>query len=249
MALTLKANQGKKMHQDLEWMREVPIAHRGLHDIKNRRVENSLSAVRAAMENSFSIEVDLQLTKDKKLVVFHDHTLDRLTTESGLVRDKTIAELTKIKLKNTKDCIPSLTDLLKLVDGKIGLILELKGIRGLDFGYVKSVLDTLKNYTGPLALMSFDEWLLYDARELGCPFPLGLTAEGNDAHYDTHQKITNQLDIDFISYGINDLPCKFATNFKNTRKPIICWTVRDEKTWRHAMIYTDQITFEGFDPR
>lgn len=244
------------MKDNLTWMREVPIAHRGLHDIKLGRVENSLSAVRAAIKMNYSIEVDLQLTKDKKLVVFHDFILDRLTSESGSVRDYTMAELRKIKLENTQDHIPSLDELLDLVAGKIGIVLELKGIQDMDAGYVDALILTIAEYIEkhsgtiavPIAVMSFDHWLLTDARLLACPCSLGLTAQGDDSFYQVHQKLTDELNVDFISYGMNDLPCKFVTEFKDTGKPVICWTVRNVTAWKQALIYTDQITFEGFDP-
>ena len=56
-----------------------------------------------AFENAINmgfniIETDIQITKDKKLVVFHDLTLDRLTNTKGLVKDKTWNELKKIKI-------------------------------------------------------------------------------------------------------------------------------------------------------
>lgn len=241
-------SEDKMTDDDLEWMREVPIAHRGLHNYKLGRVENSLSAVRAAIKNNYSIEVDLQLTKDKKLVVFHDFILDRLTSESGNVRDYTLADLGKIKLENTQDHIPSFAEFLQLVDGKVGLVIELKGIENEDTGYVEAFINSIQKYEGPIAVMSFDHWLLKEARRLECPCPIGLTAEGDDSTYTTHKKLVDDLKLDFISYGFNDLPCKFVTEFKGVGKPVICWTVRSIKAWKQALIYTDQITFEGFDP-
>lgn len=236
------------MDHDLEWMRKVPITHRGLHDLKSGSVENSLSAASEAIKKGYSIELDLQLTKDRKLVVFHDFTLDSLTSLSGLVRDRTLAELSEIKLENTQDRIPSLQEFLDLVDGQVGIVIELKGVEGKDAGYIDALNKALKNYTGPHAVMSFDPWLLKAARNSKCTYPLGLTAQGNDSFYQAHQQLVDELKIDFISYGIKNLPCKFATDFKKTGKPVICWTVRNTADWKHALIYADQITFERIDP-
>lgn len=236
------------MNDDLKWLREVPITHRGLHDSKAGRVENSLSAVRSAIKMNYSIEVDLQLTKDNKLVVFHDFILDRLTFDSGPVRERSLDELRQLKLENTQDYIPSFEEFLSLVDGKVGIVVELKGIKNKDSSYVAAFIKAIKKYNGPIAVMSFDHWLLKDARRLACRCPIGLTAEGDNSTYLTHKKLVDELNLDFISYGINDLPCDFATEFKETGKPVICWTVRNEKAWKNALIYTDQITFEGFDP-
>ena len=75
----------------LDWLTARPVAHRGLHG--NGLVENSLSAVAAAIAANYAIEVDLQLSADGEVVVFHDETLDRLTTETGEVSARTAAEL------------------------------------------------------------------------------------------------------------------------------------------------------------
>jgi glycerophosphoryl diester phosphodiesterase len=65
------------------WLTERPIAHRGLHDRAAGILENTLSAADAAIARRFPIECDVQLSADGEAMVFHDHTLDRLTTERG----------------------------------------------------------------------------------------------------------------------------------------------------------------------
>src|SRR5215207_3583516 len=97
----------------IEWLTARPVAHRGLHG--NGLMENSLSAAAAAIAANYAIEVDLQLSADGEVVVFHDDTLERLTVEKGPVGERTVAELTKIKLASSGDTIPTLADLLTLV--------------------------------------------------------------------------------------------------------------------------------------
>ena len=70
------------------WIVKTPIAHRGLHD--DNKPENSLSAFKNAIKHGYAIEIDLQMTKDNKIVVFHDDTLDLMTTGNGKVSDKTL---------------------------------------------------------------------------------------------------------------------------------------------------------------
>jgi glycerophosphoryl diester phosphodiesterase len=65
----------------LNWLIERPVAHRGLHG--NGVIENTLGAARAAVDANCAIEVDVQLTADNEVVVFHDDTLDRLTQRRG----------------------------------------------------------------------------------------------------------------------------------------------------------------------
>ena len=72
------------------------IAHRGLHDKETS--ENSLNAFKKAIEKNTAIELDVHLTMDNELVVFHDSTLERMTNKSGIVEEKTLKEL-KVNIK------------------------------------------------------------------------------------------------------------------------------------------------------
>ncbi len=231
---------------DINWLRETPIAHRGLHDKANGRFENTLSAAKAAMENGYAIEVDLHPSREGVPMVFHDNVLDRLTDQKGPFRNHTADDLCNISIGGTSDCVPRLETLLELVNSKSGLVLELKGIAGDDAGFVKSVLKILEGYSGPVAIMSFNHWLLEDARALNCPLPVGLTADGNDDLFDIHSNAVTAYNIDFISYGINDLPNRFVRDFRKTGKPVISWTIKNQEQVEKSAKYADQITFEGF---
>lgn len=230
------------------WIRERPIAHRGLHDVSRGVFENTLSAAKAAIEHGYAIEVDLHPSKDGVPMVFHDNILGRLTEETGNFRDRTAEELTSIAIGGSSDRVPSLAQLLDLTAGQTGLVLELKGIAGEDNGFVAAVLETLSDYRGPVAIMSFNHWLLKDARELGAGIPLGLTAEGSDKLYDVHTEAVAAYRPDFVSYGIEDLPNRFVQEFRDTGKPVITWTVRSPEAAAKSALYADQITFEGFLP-
>src|SRR6185503_13156907 len=81
---------------DVGWLVARPIAHRGFHDRANGRLENTLSAARAAVDRNFAIECDVQLSADEVPVVFHDDNLDRLTVTTGPLRQRTLAELKAI---------------------------------------------------------------------------------------------------------------------------------------------------------
>ncbi len=231
---------------DLDWLRATPIAHRGLHDKSLGRFENTLSAFKAAVANGYSIETDLHPSRDGVPMVFHDNVLDRLTDQKGPFRERTAEALCQIHIGGTTDCVPRLDQLLATVNGKSGLVIELKGIAGEDKGFVASVLKVLDGYRGPVALMSFNHWLLKDARDLGCPFPLGLTAEGNEDLHDIHSRAAETYDIDFISYGISDLPNRFVREFRKQGNPVISWTIRNREQAEKSAKYADQITFEGF---
>ncbi|WP_438748742.1 glycerophosphodiester phosphodiesterase [Pararhizobium sp. O133] len=235
--------------KDLSWLTAQPIAHRGYHDLNHSIWENTLSAFSRAVENGFAIECDLQYTADSVPVVFHDDDMLRLCGIKGDIRAKTAGELGLITIGGTADKVPTLGQLLRLVKGRVPIVLELKGRRGDDEGFADAVLETLESYDGPIALMSFDHWLLKDLKALNAPYPVGLTAGGiNPEEFAVHEEAM-QLGLDFISYFYRDLPNSFITKQQSLGRAIITWTVRDQDAVERTFKYAEQMTFEGFDPK
>ncbi|MGR6430921.1 glycerophosphodiester phosphodiesterase [Rhizobium sp. PAMB 3174] len=234
---------------ELGWLTERPIAHRGYHDTNKTVWENTLSAFQRAVDAGFAIECDLHYASNGVPVVFHDHTLERLCGIPGNVRDRTSAELGLLSIGGTADKVPTLKQLLQLVKGRVPLVIELKGSEGDDEGFPETVLEELESYDGPVALMSFDHWLLKDLKSLGSPRPVGLTAEGVKPEDFFKHDEAMQYGLDFISYCAAHLPNAFIEGQKKRGVPIITWTVRDEIGRKQTALYADQMTFEGFDPR
>ncbi|AVA21457.1 MULTISPECIES: glycerophosphodiester phosphodiesterase [unclassified Rhizobium] len=233
----------------IAWLTERPVAHRGYHDMNKQVWENTLSAFGRAIEADFSIECDLHYAADGVPVVFHDDDLQRVCNLPGQLRDRTSAELGLLSVGGTNDKIPTLKQLLRLCDGKVPLVLELKGREGDDEGFAESVLEVLEGYKGHVALMSFDHWLLKDLKALNAPYPVGLTADGNEPETFFKHDEAMQLGLDFISYFYGHLPNPFITAQRQRGIPVITWTVRDEAARKHTFANADQMTFEGFDPR
>lgn len=112
--------------------RDYPFyAHRGLFDNEKVIPENSLAAFGRAVNAGYGIELDVQLTKDDQLVVFHDAALKRMCGVEGNVWDYTLEELKSFRLKNTAEVIPTFEEALKLIDGRTPLIVEYKMDRPL----------------------------------------------------------------------------------------------------------------------
>lgn len=237
------------MTMDVSFLTATPIAHRGLHDCNRNVWENTLSAFRKAIEAGYAIECDLQYASDGVPVVFHDDGLERLCKLKGDVRERTAAELGLLSVGGTSDRVPTLKQLLDLTAGKVPLVLELKGRKDDDEGFAASVLEVLEGYKGPVALMSFDVWLLKDLKELGAPYPVGLTAEGTKPEEFFAHDEAMHLGLDFISYCYEHLPNSFVTAQRQRGIPVITWTVRNDQGASHSYAHADQITFEAFDPR
>ena len=134
-------------------------AHRGLFDNDSDAPENSLAAFRRAVDMGYGMEMDIQLTKDDKLVVFHDATLKRMCGVDGNVWDYTLEELQKFRLAKSQETIPSFDEVLKLVDGKVPLIIEYKMDRPLT-RVCELGNELLSSYQGTYCIESFHPFAL-----------------------------------------------------------------------------------------
>lgn len=139
-----------------------PFAHRGLHG--NGIPENSVPAFSAAAEAGYGIELDIRLTADGKVVVFHDSTLDRVCGAAGSVEKSDYADLLCLGLSGTGEHIPLLAEVLETVNGKVPLMIELKGEAVRDTRLCSAAYGLLKSYGGDYCIESFNPFLL---REYG----------------------------------------------------------------------------------
>lgn len=135
-----------------DFLKNSVIAHRGVFDNK-KVVENTLESFKKAIYRGYTIELDIRLTKDNKVIVFHDADLDRLTDKKGKLEYFSLDEVKKIKLLN-KSNIPTLDEVLELVNGRVPLLIELKPCKGLVLE--KEVVKILRNYNGEYAIQSFN---------------------------------------------------------------------------------------------
>ncbi|MBQ3210676.1 MAG: glycerophosphodiester phosphodiesterase [Oscillospiraceae bacterium] len=129
-------------------------AHRGLHSRDKSVPENSLEAFRRAADTGYGIELDVQLSRDGQVVVFHDDTLKRVCGVDARVDELDYDELEKLSLCGTEHRIPLFTQVLKLIDGRSNLIVELKGGRRND-ELCEKVRNILDYYDGIFCVESF----------------------------------------------------------------------------------------------
>ena len=158
-----------------------PIAHRALHDIGDGRPENSRAAVRAPVAADYPIEIDIQSSSDGQAMVFHDYRLERLTSGNGRVDEHTAEELARIPLRGGDEGVPTLTEILDIVAGQVPILIEIKdqdGALGDRVGPLEqAVALALKDYTGDVAVMSFNPFAVACMRDLTPGIPRGLTTE------------------------------------------------------------------------
>jgi glycerophosphoryl diester phosphodiesterase len=236
-----------------------PIAHRGLHGLSAGVVENLPAAFDAAIGGNYAIECDVQPTADGDAIVFHDGTLDRLTTATGRVDQRTAAELQSIAFKTTADRMITLSGLFAQVAGRVPLVVEIKSEFDGKLALTQRVAELAAAYSGPLALMSFDPgpiaWLKAHAPGL----VRGIVAE---SHYegphwarlpaDTRRDLATlahwpDTDPHFLSWRVADLPNAATERCRGPlKRPVICWTVRTDDERLIAAQHADQVTFEGY---
>lgn len=243
-----------------QWLTARPIAHRGYHDAAAGRPENTLPAAEAAIARNFTIECDLQLTADGNVVVFHDDTLDRLMRATGPLDRKTLAEIRAARFQNGDATVPTLDDLLDLVDGRVPLVIEFKGRRSGDRRLEATAATTLAAYDGPVAVMSFDPASVAALRRLAATAPRGLIADRYTAEdwpelsgparlYGRYLLGVPVALPDFIAYDVRALPASLPLALRHFfRLPLLAWTVRSAAERATARAWADQIIFEDFDP-
>lgn len=141
---------------DMELLK-VDYAHRGLWT--QRYPENSLAAFELAARGGFGIELDVRLTKDLKIVVFHDNDLKRMCGIDKRVDELTLAELKGLRLLGTNQQIPTLWEVLRLVDGRVPLLIEIKGEKPQK-ALCHGVSYMLDHYEGSFCIESFSPLIL-----------------------------------------------------------------------------------------
>jgi glycerophosphoryl diester phosphodiesterase len=239
-----------------------PIAHRGLHDAASGVPENSMAAIRAAIEHGYGIEIDLQLTADAAAVVFHDYDLERLTDGVGRVRARTAKDLSTLRLKGSTETIPDFSEVLSLVNGQVPLLVEMKdqdGALGEDVGKLEAdVARALEEYSGPVAVMSFNPHSVSAMQTLAPDVPRGLVTEDFrseewSATPERRAALSRIEDFDrvgacFISHDHRALDMPAVTALKQRGIPVLCWTIRTPEEEARARRLADNVTFEGYFP-
>lgn len=245
--------------RQLDWLIARPIAHRGLHDSPSGVIENTLPAFAAAISRNYAIECDLQISSDGEAMVFHDSRLERLTEAKGRVIELSSDDLKRLSMRNTKEVIPTLDEVLQKVGGRVPLIIEIKSHWNGSDALARRALDVLAPYEGHYALMSFDPEVLEATRQLSPRTVRGIVADRVADRLWRQLPLPRRLELrhlahverslpHFVSYEAKGLPWPPVRALRAAGLPVISWTVRSQGEAEEARRYSDQITFEGFRP-
>ena len=207
------------------------IAHRGVFN--NTTIpENSLKAFRKALSLNYSVELDVQLTKDNILVVFHDDNLRRMTGVRKKIQDVTYEELRTYRLLDTKEKIPTLQEVLQLIQDKVLVNIEIKNTTQIE-KICNILIKELKEYHN-FVIQSFNPRII---RFLKTHYPT-LTVG-----YIINKKYLNKIytyllssnliikysKADFLSIH-KDLLFKQKYQRLKKKYPLFVWTIKEKDT-------------------
>ena len=215
----------------IEFLKSNLIAHRGLHNLQIP--ENTLPAFYKCVDKNYIIELDIHILKDNVIAVYHDHNLKKLTGVNKVIEALSYAQLTKIKI-NKKYTIPTLEQVMHIVDGKVPILIEVKDVDN-NSKFEEELVKLLDNYKGEFAIQSMNpfviDWFYKNRKD----YVIGLIIF-NDLNYNIVKKYTKK--IDFISVYKKQLPFKI-------NKLVLGWTIRKKSEYEKYKNLCDNLICEN----
>lgn len=250
---------GPKMGKrpDFREFRKFDYAHRGLHNLENGVPENSMRALTLAELAGYGMEFDLQLTKDKQVVVHHDASIKRSCGVDRKVAEMTYEELQEYRLFGTEETVPLFREVLSVLDGRTPLIIELKDYNDTD-ELCTLAMEELEGYKGLYCVESFDptivRWFWKNRPEivrgqLMCRFKKGDNHMSGWQAFCGRNMLTNWYTRpNFEAYDIHtrDIPAMGAA--KGLGMQEVSWTIRDWEEYERTKKLGSLCIFEHILP-
>lgn len=231
-------------------------AHRGLFDNNNGIPENSILAFDRAIKNGYGIELDVHVTKDKKCIVFHDDNLKRMTSIDNEISNMTYDEIKKAKLLNTNIEIPLFDEVLRFIDGRVPLIIEIKSLSN-SLNESKIIQQKLDAYNGKYCIESFNPLVLLWYRKNRRSIIRGQLSTNYLKDKVSGSKIRNFM-LTYLFFNVLSRPDFISYNFlyKTNISFIACtqfleaiavaWTIHSEIEYKASKKYFDIFIFQDF---
>lgn len=250
MLIMVKPNKKR----DTSYFQIKMYAHRGLHG--NGVPENSIQAFKLARENGYGVELDVQMTKDGQVVVFHDGNLKRMCGVDGFLKDYTYEELQAFSLAGTDQKIPLFKDVLDVL-GPTDLVCEIKGDNGNHcYELCEKTYNHLCGYEGKYVIESFVPYLLKWFKQhhpeiirgqLSCNMKDELSQKWYVRFMMKHLLVNVISKPDFIAYRHQDISAFGYRLCKRVYRPcLFAWTARGEEEQKSAWGSFDSVIFEQF---
>lgn len=207
--------------------------HRGYY-LKDQSIpENTLESFQKSIDLGYGIELDVQLSKDGVIYVFHDDTLKRLFGGNCKFQDLSSEEIDRLRLNGS--IIPRFSEVLILIDGQVDLIVELK-VRKDYRELCEKVVEYLDFYSGAFLVESFDPRIVAWFRFKKPEYTRGhiiMQAKEFDfpkiAHLWIHLFLNFIMRPDFMAVKKTLLPMGFNVSlFKLLGGKVVSWTIHEE---------------------
>lgn len=199
------------------------IGHRGA---MGHETENSLASIQKALDLGVDmIEIDVFQISSGEIVVFHDEMVDRLTNGPGKIEEYNIYDLKRLTLDGGHK-IPMLQDVLKLIDNKVALNIELKGANTSDrVNFIMDYYIKQKNWSPENFIISSFNWEeLRTMRKLNDEVAIAVLTEENpiDAI-----PIAKELNAVAINPYFKNLDLEVVNEIRDAGFKIYTWTVNE----------------------
>lgn len=236
-----------------QWLTEYLVAHRGLFD--DEHPENSLGAFARAIEMGYAIELDVLLSKDEEVMVFHDLNLERLTGDSRDINEVESSELKAMRINNTEYLIPTMKEVLEFVDGQVPILIEIKNVKDINL-LGERLYEVIKDYEGDISVQSFNPFVLSWYKEnapeiLRGQFSGGLKEDETIKWYEkfllTHLMVNFKSRPNYVGYAVDELDYFRLSSLRKSGIPVIAWTVNDSSKLEEALDKSDSIIFDSID--
>lgn len=230
------------------------VAHRGLHDNEGGIPENSLPAFARAAEAGLAVEFDVHITADGQLAVFHDSELKRMTGVPGILEEWSLADLQKLRLLGTEETIPTLDQVLEVVEGRVPMLIEIKCWPQTAVGRLEPVLlQRLLQVRGEFILESFNPKVLLWLRRYAPQYIRGQLGSF-DPKYPKFAAFCREALVnpatrpDFVAFDIDDLDEHTCETCRKHQVPLLAWTVKTPQQLEKARRLCDGVIFESIEP-
>jgi len=238
----------------VDFVRTTPffvVAHRGA---SGDAPENTLAAIRTAVDGGANmVEIDLQLTLDRKLVVFHDHVLGRTTNGHGKIAATSFDDVRKLDAGSwfassfAGERVPTFAEVVDVVRNRAYVLVELKPFDAqATVDDVRAVVTTVQEFgLGPyMAFASFDHRTIAFVKHLDATLhTVALNVPGD---LRPPSEVCAAVAADAYGCSIHELSRDRMADARRNRIPVGVYTVNDEASLRRACSYGVQAVVSNF---
>ncbi len=211
------------------------VAHRSVYF---KEPENSMSAIRSSINHKIQyVEIDVQETKDGKVVLMHDKNLRRLTGFNGTVNELNYSQIENLHLRShlasgfMNEKIPTLDNVIKTSKDKINLIIEIKPY-AKTYKLTENVVNIIEKngIVNKCMIHSSSYRILLNVRKLNPNISTGYIATSRRRDF-------SSMDVNFFSIEQNLLTTKLIKDIHKSHRKIYAWTVDSPYSMRNVISF------------